>query len=410
MSRPSITEIISLPNPNDPNTNLNLLDDLLSPVAQEARNAPEPQFLSISKSQNNDDIYTIGGTPQESTSLRFTVIEGDASFVNEIGVIFADRPNGGIESIEDRTVVVNPEDPNYLQEALDLGRSTGGSISSTLGNNFLTQTTNTIFPVLGGSDLVFYLVPNSTTSAAQTELLARNTPTVFFAPVAANQDGFDHLQGSEPDPQTGQFTLRWEDLEGGGDRDFNDLVMRVEPVNEFFPVGTDLQGFEEGEFISLVLGAGPNFPTLTRQQLVRAEFEVLGREAEFDNFVGFYKVDPRTGLIADRLGNLTGIGFDQLGSISYARTAFQQRVENFDSDSTVPVDLEGGFIYVPFLVADGTPNEDFTNIYFPFLDANPQGVDHVRLLGDNTFAFEDTAGGGDLDYNDLVFRVNLTNV
>ncbi len=65
---------------------------------------------------------------------------------------------------------------------------------------------------------------------------------------------------------------------------------------------------------------------------------------------------------------------------------------------------------MPFLVADGTPNEDFTNIYFPFLDANPQGVDHVRLLGDNTFAFEDTAGGGDLDYNDLVFRVNLTNV
>jgi len=45
--------------------------------------------------------------------------------------------------------------------------------------------------------------------------------------------------------------------------------------------------------------------------------------------------------------------------------------------------------------------------YFAFTGANPDGVDHVRLLGDNTIGFEDQLGGGDRDYNDLVVQVNF---
>jgi hypothetical protein len=45
--------------------------------------------------------------------------------------------------------------------------------------------------------------------------------------------------------------------------------------------------------------------------------------------------------------------------------------------------------------------------YFAYLGANPDRVDHIRLLGDNTFGFEDLFGGGDLDYNDVVVQVNF---
>ncbi|HEY9599504.1 MAG TPA: DUF4114 domain-containing protein [Cyanophyceae cyanobacterium] len=45
--------------------------------------------------------------------------------------------------------------------------------------------------------------------------------------------------------------------------------------------------------------------------------------------------------------------------------------------------------------------------YFAYLGANPDGVDHIRLLGDNTFGFEDLYGGGDQDFNDMVFRLTL---
>ncbi|NJM23678.1 MAG: DUF4114 domain-containing protein [Richelia sp. SM1_7_0] len=46
-------------------------------------------------------------------------------------------------------------------------------------------------------------------------------------------------------------------------------------------------------------------------------------------------------------------------------------------------------------------------VYFAYLGANPDKVDHIRLLGNNTFGFEDILGGGDLDYNDVIVKVNL---
>ncbi|WP_443029231.1 DUF4114 domain-containing protein [Spirulina sp. CS-785/01] len=45
--------------------------------------------------------------------------------------------------------------------------------------------------------------------------------------------------------------------------------------------------------------------------------------------------------------------------------------------------------------------------YFPYLGANPDGEDHVRLLGDNVFGFEDLLGGGDRDYNDWVVQLTV---
>jgi hypothetical protein len=79
--------------------------------------------------------------------------------------------------------------------------------------------------------------------------------------------------------------------------------------------------------------------------------------------------------------------------------------------------LQGGAMYVPFLVANGTldalldrnPNNN-PDIYFAFLGANSDGVDHVRILGDNTFGFEDLRGGGDKDFNDVIVKVNLAPV
>ena len=68
------------------------------------------------------------------------------------------------------------------------------------------------------------------------------------------------------------------------------------------------------------------------------------------------------------------------------------------------------------MVANGT-FEDFLNrnpqnqansnihAYFNYLGANPDKVDHFRLLGDNKFGVEDLYGGGDKDYNDIVFSI-----
>ena len=40
--------------------------------------------------------------------------------------------------------------------------------------------------------------------------------------------------------------------------------------------------------------------------------------------------------------------------------------------------------------------------FFAFAAANSDGLEHFKYLGDNLFCFEDSLGGGDLDYDDLI--------
>jgi Domain of unknown function (DUF4114) len=53
-----------------------------------------------------------------------------------------------------------------------------------------------------------------------------------------------------------------------------------------------------------------------------------------------------------------------------------------------------------------------TVAYFSFANANPDGVEHLKNFGDNTFGFEDLPGNlgvSDFDFNDSVFKFSLTN-
>ena len=63
----------------------------------------------------------------------------------------------------------------------------------------------------------------------------------------------------------------------------------------------------------------------------------------------------------------------------------------------------GGFLYAPYLLTDGDTNQ----FYSPFEAANADGLDHLVLAGDNTFAFEDSLNLGNGDFNDFAFQVDL---
>ncbi|WP_373538628.1 DUF4394 domain-containing protein [Chamaesiphon sp.] len=158
--------------------------------------------------------------------------------------------------------------------------------------------------------------------------------------------------------------------------------------------------------------------------------------AGFDNFVGLYEV-------ADSLGGIdtNGDGIVELlpGDAAYARTAIGNRVDNFTirtggniSNDTTPTNfgnvfLTGGKFYMPFVIANlgnSTPadflaknpnNQAATKIddqvaYFGITSANPDGVSHLRSLGNNTFGFEDlpsNLGISDNDFNDAVFQIGF---
>ena len=143
---------------------------------------------------------------------------------------------------------------------------------------------------------------------------------------------------------------------------------------------------------------------------VNVEF-VVNREASYNNFVGFYRVTGDNGGI-DTNGDGTA---DILpGQDGYTQAAINGRVSdialtvNNGGTANFNNTLAGGAMYVPFIVVNNTINTNNPEAYFTFLGANSDGVDHVRVLGNNTFAFDDQRGGGDRDFNDIVAQVKLT--
>lgn len=198
------------------------------------------------------------------------------------------------------------------------------------------------------------------------------------------------------------FTFGFEDSPNSGNNDFNDIVLEVKTVSQSASAGSALQGQSE------VL----DFRSLTGQ--VNTSFTV-NREAAFDNFVGFYRVVDQNGGI-DTNGDGT---VDILpGATGYTQAAISNRVTGIDlsvknqQTTTLSGQFVGGSIFAPFLIANASVNEvvngqKLDQVYFAYLGANSDRADHIRLLGNNTFGFEDLRGGGDQDFNDLIVRVTI---
>lgn len=192
--------------------------------------------------------------------------------------------------------------------------------------------------------------------------------------------------------------MGWEDLTGGGDQDFNEPLLSVKVTNSPAPLGNNLQ--VQRELIDLQ----------GISDAVIANF-VTNSEAAFDNTIGFYTIDDITG----RIGDL------RPEDIGYSQAALQRSVFDMKRDENLSKQLNGSALLAPFIIADSSleqflnqnPNNNQSSAnqlaYFAFSEANPDKVDHIRLLGDNKFGFEDIYGGGDRDYNDIVLQVNFTS-
>jgi uncharacterized protein YkwD len=144
---------------------------------------------------------------------------------------------------------------------------------------------------------------------------------------------------------------------------------------------------------------------------VNANFTEVSAQASYRNYGGLYRVDDASG----KIGNLNP------GDAGYMTAALQRSKElnrgvEFDQNGISAQNFDGGYIYAPFVVADGTVDQVLNSldpkttprVYFNYVAANADGFDHIKSLGANKFGFEDTFGGGDKDYNDLIFKVEAT--
>ncbi|WP_373526672.1 DUF4114 domain-containing protein [Nostoc sp.] len=332
--------------------------------------------IPLAKSVDND-IFTIKGK-DEKARLSVELTGNGSNQLYELGVFAVDDQQGNIQGIA-------PGTAGYAEAALNRAKVIFSSLSN-VPNSFNGDLTS-LLEFTSGEQLRFYLVRNSTTD----NVLAGQTA---FTDVLFSDSTNLQIESLGDD----SFSLAWKS---------QDLVVKIQATEQQLPLGTGLQGKQQGELIDLrgVIAQ------------VKADF-VVSREAAFDNFVGFYQVADENGGIdtnGDRTADIL------VGQAGYTEAAIRGRVTGIDltvnnqGTATYTDTFGSDAIFAPFIIIDGRPDaisdRNVNNdpaVYFAFLGANSDKVDHIRLLGNNTFGFEDLANGGDKDFNDVVLQVNLT--
>lgn len=324
-------------------------------------------------------LYVVEGTFDQAVTIGFEGLGRHAGYRNEIGVF-------RVEDAEGRVAGLLPGERGYAEAAVRAARLVFGSRTPS------GATQQLVFS--GGDRLGFVLIQNAT----MTRFLERNPqnalgrgPLAFFSFAAANPDGFDHLRISHlPD---GTVLYAWEDETGGGDQDFNDVVFRV--------------GAKGSRALREENGTG-----LGERQ---ARFTLLSRSAAFANELGMFLVDDEHG----RIGNLRpgDSGYLQAALAPDRRTVLFSPQQQ--AGATATRDLPLGAMFGIYVVSNGTTEQILAhnpqnhagkrrpNVFFSFVQANPDGIDHFRWLNSTDVGVEDKYGGGDRDYDDLIFRVEI---
>ncbi|OPF18912.1 hypothetical protein B1L04_05655 [Microcystis aeruginosa KW] len=387
---PEVTPLVTPLTPSSPSNFLapvsaaasdnlaNQSDSLLSTpllVNQEAANFSfsdqNTSWLGTPQITQLDDlgeVLVVPGNPSERVNMVVQWTLREAAFNNEIGFFLVDA-SGRVEGIA-------PGEEGFAEAALS------SSSRQTLFNSGNQAGNWREFTVAGGSRLGFYLIQNST-SANWLENNRQNqgqSGLAFFSLKGANPDNFDHSQSSHLG--RGIWRFNWEDLTGGGDQDFNDVVFNIAQA------GIVLPG-DKGQQVPLTV-------------------EAVSQDADFQSEMGYYLVDTPD-------GEINGIKPGDQGYLDAALSGDRHQVifasgKAFDSKTfNVPSGKYLGW----YLVANGTTEaiakgENAPPVFFSYAAANEDGLNHVHAQQDSqTWAWEDFWGGGDRDFNDLVFRFSF---
>lgn len=315
-------------------------------------------------------------------NLRFkiTLASQNTETANQIGIVLVDDENGSINDIR-------PGESGYTEAAIAKSQTIFSTITN-YPNGFNSGDLQNIIELNSNQSFRFFYVENSTIESV-------NQGSTSIDKVIFSNETSQNLSNLGTDG----INISWNSQS-------LDLEIKVEQTTDSMILGTAIQNQPQGEVIHLL--------DINANQTVNAEFSVF-REASFENYVGFYKVVDENGGI-DTDGD--GIADINPGDNNYIQTAINNRIEGLDltieNQGSVKYnsELSGGSIYAPFIIANGNPddvngNNNDPEVYFTYLGANSDGQDHIRMLGDNTFGFEDLPSGGDLDYNDMIIRAEI---
>ncbi len=360
----------------------NLIADVLNPNPKPNPN-PAP-ILGVSLIQN---MFAIDANVK---GLGINAVSQKASNkVSEIGFFAVDDATGKIGGIA-------PGSAGYLKLVADSAKP----IFSTLHGNFFTTNKREI-----GLDpnqiYQFFQVKDGSIADIQQQVNSNKIPNnlLFSLPDASGNSPFKVTTNSTNNGY--KVSVNNEELVLN--------VAKLDGATPNIPIGGKSQSLTQGRIIDLTDFAGS---TLKIDLTTKSD-------ASYNNNIGFYAVeDPVLGTIKLSNGNILNPG-----DANYAIESIKSAVLLAGkTDSKLNQDIVGGKIYAPVVVAQGTFNDfasknptnggdgNTIHAYFNYLGANPDRLDHFRILGDNTFGLEDIYGGGDRDFNDVVVSVNIKTI
>lgn len=334
------------------------------------------------------DILTVNST-SEDTQIKFSVDSNTTSKTVEIVAVITDDAEGSIEGISigeegyaeaelSRSKTIFSVLSEKSIESLDIER-----ILDVSNDKFIN------FKVLqdgGLGDLINSTIPVSALSGAK----------------LGNADGLSGIQYTPLSNDSYQLNFRMPE----GDNSFESIQITATLGNFEQALGANVQGQNsDSELIDL---RDITTPTVT------ATFDVY-REALFSNVVGFYTVENEAGQVFNENDELLYPGDE-----GYIRAALNNRIDVALSSTngqhaTYTAEVETGQLLATFITRDQSFADILSNtgadnpvVFFSYAGANTDGADHVRLLGSNTFGFEDMVGGGDLDFDDLVVKTTIS--
>ena len=147
-----------------------------------------------------------------------------------------------------------------------------------------------------------------------------------------------------------------------------------------------------------------DFSPFTGGQTVTGVVE-MAREADFDAVCGFYRTVDNLGRVIAADGSVLSpgdVGYKEAALLQSNRVAGIDNLSVNDNETKEVAFSLSEFTHIaPYAIVNGES-------LFSFAAANSDGLSHFFNFGDNLFGLEDTIGGGDKDYDDVLIGFNFT--
>ncbi len=148
----------------------------------------------------------------------------------------------------------------------------------------------------------------------------------------------------------------------------------------------------------------------------------ISREANYDTTLGFYKILDTEGTVLDPITNelitTSHAEYDSYALSDDNKVSFGSNhpestfyVED-DSTTSFDITIEDFELIAPYATVIGEGGIERTYFAFDGVNSARHGsnMSHFKVFGDNTLGIEDTIGGGDNDFDDLILHLSIDNV